>query len=275
MKRLWLCALALVVGSTVLRAQTLAAAAAQVPAFDVVSVKPSSTSENRMMLMYGPDGFHSVNLPLLMLLRTAFGVEDDQIIGAPDWVKSTNFDVEGKVDAADAEKLKTLTPQQRGTMIQSIFLERFGLKFHREERELPVYDLVVAKGGLKMKEAPPLPEDTATPPKARGQMRMQPGKLTAQAVTIGVLVNQLSNQRLGRSVIDKTGLKGHYDFTLEWMPEGGIMINGAPAPPPPPGSPAEASIFTAVQEQLGLKLEPRKDMLPVIVIDHIEKPTAN
>ena len=277
MKKLWLCALALVVSSSVSQAQTPAAADEKLPAFDVISVKPSGTDDGRMMWSSTPDGVKTIGVPLALILQSAFGVEEDQIVGAPDWVKSARFDIDGKVSAEDLDRFKKLKGKQRGEMMQSILVERFGLKFHNETRELPVYELQVAKGGPKLKEAELLPADAATnkPARGKGQMQMQPGKIKAMGVQLSTLAGMLSGRDTGRTVVDKTGLTGYYDFTLEWTPEGGMMINGAPAPPPPPGSPAEANLFSAVQEQLGLKLEARKDMLPVIVIDHIEKPSVN
>ena len=245
------------------------------PAFDVISVRPAAVNAGST-LVFSPDGFRGV-LPVQVLLRFAYQVEEDQIIGAPDWVKTMSFAVEAKMAPDDLAKYRQLKGSDRGQMLQNALVERFGLKTHPDSRELPVYELVVAKSGLKMQEEvlPPAEPGSDDHRRYSDQMRIQPGLLTAKGAETSTLVSVLSQQHLGRPVIDKTGLQGHYDFTLAWTPDGGIVINGFPAPPPPPGSPSEASIFSALQEQLGLKLEPRKDMLPVIVIDHIEKPTAN
>ena len=170
-------------------------------------------------------------------------------------------------------------------MIQPILAERFQLKVHWATKELPVYALVVAKGGPKLKEAKPgdtYPNGLKSPdgPRGRGMMRMQWGQLTAQALPVSALVKLLSEQQQDRLIVDQTGLSGVYDFTLKWTPEGPqpAMFKGDGGGPPQPKTTdesSEPSLFTAMQEQLGLKLESRKAPVQVLVIDHVERPSAN
>jgi bla regulator protein blaR1 len=254
------------------------ASSAALPAYEVSVVNPSKSDQGNSMLRFTPDGIRITNVPLHMLLREALGTEDDRIFGEPGWVKSDKFDIEAKVAPDDAPKLKDLKFEQRQQMLVPLLEERFGLKFHHETRDLPVYDLVIAKGGVKM--TPSKPED----PQGQGRhtlMSSRKGKLEAQGIATSVLAHLLSAQ-LGRTVIDKTGLTGNYDYTLEWTPDdeaaamarpadGGSTESGNNPSPAAPGP----SLFTALQEQLGLKLEASKGPADVIVIDHIEQPTPN
>jgi bla regulator protein BlaR1 len=266
---------------------TMDPAAAKVPDFAVASIKPDKSGTNMVRIMFGPDGFTANNVPVKLLIRQAFNVNDDQIAGEPAWASSSYFDVDAKVDSADVPAMKNLTLDQRRQMIRSLLEDRFALKTHEETKELPVYVLVIAKGGLKMKEAKPgdtYPSGLKGPDGQHGGAGMMmfdaSGQITAQGVLVSNLTRLLS-QQTGRTVIDKTGLTGKYDFSLQLPPMKGMM----PAPPAPgsgsaaggddSGDDAGPSIFTALQEQLGLKLESQKAPLPLIVIDHIEQPSAN
>jgi bla regulator protein blaR1 len=259
-----------------------------VPKFEVASIKAAKADDGRSLFEMTPDGISLTGVPVQMLLRTSFRMEADRIIGAPGWVTSNRYDIEAKVAPEDAPKLEKLKAQDRGAMLISLLVERFNLKYHRETRELPMYALVVAKGGPKLtsssKDAAPEPPPAGfggTPPKgidARGRMMMSPGRIESQDTNLDMLAHALSPQ-LGRSVLDKTGLTGRYDYTLQWMPDN--------APPPPPGGAgsamhaepvsdnAQVPLFTAIQEQLGLKLESEKGSVDVIVIDHIDPPSPN
>jgi uncharacterized protein (TIGR03435 family) len=262
-------------------------AAAKVPEFAVASIKPDKSGTNMFRIMFGPDGFTATNVPLKHLIREAFSVNDDQIAGEPAWVSSTSFDVDAKVDSADVPAMKNLTFDQRRQMIRSLLADRFALKTHEETKELPVYMLVIAKGGPKLHEAKPgdtYPNGLKGPDGQHGGAGMMmfnaSGQITAQGVLMSNLTRLLA-QQTGRTVIDKTGLMGKYDFTLQMPPMKGPM----PMPPAAGNGPAGGddggddssgpSIFTALQEQLGLKLDSQKAPLPLIVIDHIEQPSAN
>jgi uncharacterized protein (TIGR03435 family) len=160
-------------------------------------------------------------------------------------------------------RVEPLTFEQRRTMFQQILADRFKLVAHHETRELPIYQLTIGKNGSKLKES--APDDPASTKPSRKGIMFGPGrgKVTATGGSLSMFITALSRQ-LGRIIVDKTGLTGRYDFTLEWTPD-----DAAPSDQSGPG------IFTAIQEQLGLKLEPTKGPVDVIVIDHIEKPSAN
>ena len=219
------------------------------------------------------DGFHNTCAPLHMLIRYAYEINaDDRIVGEPDWTKTAPYyGIEAKVDPADVAAVQQ-DRHQLVLMLQSVLEERFQLKVHHETRERPVYALVIAKGGSKLKEGsagdaadpPPIPVGTKDVP---GLMLMRKrGKIQAWHCPVSNLLSFLS-QELGRSVVDQTGLTGNYNFTLQWTPE---MPNGASA-----AEDSEPSLFTALQEQLGLRLESTKAPMDVLVIDHVERPSPN
>jgi bla regulator protein blaR1 len=275
---------------------------ADMPKFGVATIKPTSEEDGRVRAMMIPDGISLRGVPPAMLLQQAFGVERDRIVGAPDWVRSRRFDIEAKVAPEDAPKLDKLKMEQRRVMILPLLEERFGLKYHHEVRELPTYSLVVTKGGSKLKEstapvgpppgapqgsggpgAPDGPGGSGGPPRDpvgnRGMMRVMPGNLEANGATIAFLAHALSNS-VGRTVVDKTGLTGNYDFKLNWTPDPGSMPPGGPGLGGPPQGDASVdpdgpTLFTALEEQLGLKLQSEKGKVDVIVIDHIDLPTEN
>ena len=262
--------------------------APKVPAYEVASIKPDKSGTDLTMLRTTPVGFNATNVPLKMLIQHAYGVEDNQILGAPSWLGSARYDIEAKVSSSETDALHNLGPDQRRLMLQPLLADRFQLKVHTEVRELPVLALVVAKGGPKLHEAKPgdtypngikgFDGEAGGP----GLMHMGPGQLTAQGLPMSS-VAQLLSQQLGRTVHDKTGLTGKYDFTLQWTPEvgGSPMMKGpdagqqGPGGPPSPTDNGGPSIFTAIQEQLGLKLESQKGPVEVLIIDHVETPSEN
>src|SRR6266403_4039057 len=159
----------------------------KVPAFDVVSVKPNKSDSGMVRIMAKPDGYSASNVSLKMLIQAAYGIREDLISGAPSWADSARFDIDAKVAGSDVDALKKLTPEQRRLILQPLLADRFKLKIHTETKQLPVYELVLAKGGSKLKEA--TPGDTyATGLKGPdgagrgGMMRVGHGQLTAQAV---------------------------------------------------------------------------------------------
>jgi uncharacterized protein (TIGR03435 family) len=267
---------------------------APLPTFEVASVKkhPENEQKQEGIMMGGPDvsQFRTSNVTMKTLIATAYGVKEFQIAGGPGWINSERWDIDAKVEDSVAEQLQKLPRQQeqaqKALMLRSLLLDRFALRVTRGAKEGTVLALAVAKGGPKLKEVPPpdplatteltpgplVPGQVFTPPPGQAlMMRSKPGAadytMAANAVPIAALVNQLSMQ-LDRHVVDQTGLKGTYQYTLQF---GGM---------PPPGAEAEsdnntASIFTALQEQLGLKLESTKGQIDTITIDRIEEPTPN
>jgi uncharacterized protein (TIGR03435 family) len=257
----------------------------KVPEFDVVSVKQDKSGTNMMRLMTKPDGYSATNVSAKLLIQTAYGVREDLISGAPGWADTARFDFDAKVAGDDVDALKKLSPEQRRSMLQPALADRFKLQVHNETKQLPVFELVVAKGGSKLKEAKPDgaytngikgPDGTSR----AGMMRMGPGQVTGQAINMKSLVNVLATQ-LHQTVIDKTGLTGNYDLELTWAPDpgSGPMFKGGGDSAPQRADPAPdstgPSIFTAIQEQLGLKLQSTKGPVETIVVDHIEMPSEN
>ena len=274
-----------------------AADTAPLPQYEVVSIKPHKDEgmNMRIGMRLLPDGFTADGAHLDELLRNAFDVSRDRLINEPEWAKSGRYDIEAKVAPEDAPKLKDLGFAQRWAMLLPVFQDRFGLKFHHETKEMEVYTLVVAKGGSKLKEASPDELGTNGPPSSpngpavvggprKGQMMMsmspQGMKLETHASTMAILVRMIS-QQTGSTVVDKTGLTGSYDYTLSFTPDQGNGPMGmAPGGHGPDGAeqsqePPAPLIFTALQEQLGLKLVAQKQQVDVIVIDHIEQPSGN
>ena len=245
-----------------------------IPQFDVISVRPNKDS-NQTRMQFTPDGLRGIAVTVRFLLYEGYGgINHEQVIGEPAWSNTAGFDIDAKVAPADVPTLSKMTFEQRRTMFQSVLAERFKLAVHHETRELPLYVLSVAKGGPKFKES--APDDPAATARRRG-MTINNGKLTANDAQLSMLVTMLSRST-GRTVVDKTGLAGNYDFTLEWAPdEGGPSSPGAATGAATGSAPDQSapSIFTAVQEQLGLKLESSKGPLDVIVVDHIERPTED
>lgn len=251
--------------------------AIKVPVFDVVSVKPHKSDDNMMRMQNTPDGFRTTNFSLLSLIVSAYNVRQDMVSGGPSWIGTARFDVEAKVAGPDVDTMKKLTPEQRRSMFQALLADRFQLKLHTETKTLPVYELVVARGGPKLQaSAPePPPEPDAKPdaaPKARSMIRMSPGELTGERLPMSNIVAQLANV-LHRTVIDKTGLTGRYELSLKWTPEEIAMKAGAGAGDT--GAETGPDIFTAVQEQLGLRLVSAKGQVDTLVVDHAEMPAEN
>jgi len=252
---------------------------ASLPRFEVATIKPTKEDDGMFLMRFSPDGVQIKGMPVQEILRMAFAVQEDRLLGVPGWAKSDRYDVDAKVDAADAPKLKDLSPAQRKAMLLPLLADRFNTKYHHETRELPVYALTIAKGGSKLKESNPA--DLAANQDQLGKTMMRMGNLESQGGTIATLIDTLSPQ-VGRTIIDKTGLTAKYNFTLKWTPDdgpapmpGGLaggLPRGDAGSTPDTGGP---SLFTALQEQLGLKLEPQKGPVDVIVIDHIDPPSPN
>jgi bla regulator protein BlaR1 len=274
------------------RAQSPPTAAAPLPSFEVASIKPNRSGDMRIGIRFQPGRFIANGMTVKQLIGLAYNVRDFQVMGGPSWISSDRFDIDAKEPDGFAEELAKLPPDQRrgklGLLIQSLLADRFALKVSHASKELPVYALVVAKNGSKIPEAKPgdtypngIKRPDGRPAGGAGMMTMGPGELTGQGVPITFLVQQLS-QQLGRTVLDQTGLKGIYDLTLKWTPDPSSAAmfqgppGGGPGPDnPPPPDPSGPSIFTALQEQLGLKLESTKGAVEILVIDQVEKPSEN
>jgi uncharacterized protein (TIGR03435 family) len=234
--------------------------------FEAASIKPSATApmgEMRIGIQMLPGGRISMSgVTVNILIQRCYGVRDFQIVGGPSWMRSERYDITAKPEGA-------ATPDQVKLMTQALLADRFKLQFHRETKELPTYALVVAKGGQKFHESEVVPEGSDKPKGTRISVGRGQFELLGAAVT--ALANQLG-QVLGRSVIDKTELTGNYDFKLEWTPD---ESQGPGGEAPPSSDNTGVSIFTAVQDQLGLKLEATKGPVEILVIDRAEKASEN
>lgn len=244
-----------------------ASAEVKVPVFDVVSIKPNKSGSRNVSTNTSSDSFSATNVSVKMLLEDAYGIKQDLIYGVPGWASSDRFDIKAKIVEPDFAALKKLTPKQRRTMLQTLLADRFQLKIHTETRTLPVYELVVMKDGPKFKASTPegSPEDKSTNGVGRGGMMVQNTELTGHAIPLAPLADTLANQ-LHRTVIDKTGLTGQYDFLLKWTADDETDTSPDSSTP---------SIFTALQEQLGLKLQSTKGPVDTLVVDHVEMPSEN
>ena len=289
-------AVAATVGPIVLSAQ-IVAPAADAPTFEVVSVRPAADTGRRGG-GGGPGRFNGVNLPVRTLIRQAYDIHESQIIGGPDWLGSQGFDI----NATTGDK----PPDQRRFMMQTLLRDRFKLTFHSEKRELPTYALVVARSDGRLgsglnripdgecpppgvrRGAPPAGGRPTAPPSPLdpnaqapcGSIVFGPGRLLAHGVPIDMLAQSIGNlpaiTAFNRIVVNETKLEGLYDFDFKWTNE--FAARGGPPPAGPPPAPApgdEPTLVTALQEQLGLKLDARRATVDVLVIDSIEKPTEN
>lgn len=242
----------------------------QLNAFDTVSVRRNNSPDRSSSFHPSPDGLLMTNVTVKQLILLAFSPADPRLIsGQPGWVDSTRFDFVAKLDDDTFAALQKLPPAERSEarkrMMQQILFDRFNLKVHHEKKDIPAYALVEAKGGSKLKEADPnLPANSRS-----GTLRVGDGDLSGHAVPIPRLASGLS-AAVDRQVLDQTGLTAKYDITLKWLPEREALNqqdNGAKG--------SRASIFTALQEQLGLRLEPTHAEFDTIIVDQIEMPTDN
>jgi uncharacterized protein (TIGR03435 family) len=241
----------------ILLASQLAYAQTSIPTFEVATIKPAAPSpDGHTHINYPPDDrFSAINITLLALMQWAYSMPEKQILDGPPWLGSTRFDIQAKADNGD--QIKSLSSEQvselKRRMVQALLADRFHLKLHQETRTLPAYDLVLAKGGSKL-------QPSQSNGKSIGTGRTY---FNGQGLTITLIAEELS-KITGRVVVDKTGLSDRYDFKLQWSADDApVTDNSAP------------SLFTAIQEQLGLKLEPAKEAAPVLVIDHVDPPTPN
>jgi uncharacterized protein (TIGR03435 family) len=232
-------------------------AASKTLAYDVVSIKQNTSESGSMSFSIAPDGFMATNTTLHMLVANAYGFNWDLISGLPKWADSDHFNVRAKVAESDIDAFKKLPYKERQPILQKALEERFQIAVRRETKELPVYDLVIAKGDLKLRETKPGGI-------GGGSTVSNRGALTAKGVPVKSLLGTLAGV-VHRPVIDKTGLTGVYDIELKWTPE------DAPASTDETGP----SIFTALQEQVGLRLDASKGMVETLIVDHAEKPSED
>jgi uncharacterized protein (TIGR03435 family) len=260
----------------------------EAPRFDVVSIKPTAPDEDKTLFEYRPDGTSFRGAPVGIVLQAVFGVDSGRITGAPSWVNTNRYDIEAKVAPDDAPRLDRLNGDNRRAMLLPMLIERFHLKYHHQLQQQSTYALTVAKGGPRLTIGEPDPPPGWKPDKdlpiekARYWVMAEPGHIEANSVPMHTLADELTRMNmLGRMVVDKTGLTANYNFTLRWTPDNdpfpGLtrMLRETDGLGAKPADAPESSLFTAIQEQLGLKLESQKSSVDVIVIDHIDPPSPN
>jgi uncharacterized protein (TIGR03435 family) len=235
------------------------------PIFDVASVRPMSYGDDARSHIYNSprtSEFKAVNVTLRALLEVAYSIPETQMLGGPAWAATDKFDLEAKSDSEFNGQLAALSVEQgnevKRQMLQALLADRFKLRAHAEKREMPIFALVIAKGGPRLITTN---VSGAALSGGRGRISIKGGD-----DALAILAFELS-WRLGRPVIDQTGLKGRYALTLNWT-EGD-------EPSPASNASNGPSLFTAIQEQLGLKLEATKGPVPILAIDHAERPSEN
>jgi len=238
------------------------------PVFEVATIKPSNPDTPGQALNIGRGGgnaFTTLNMPLADLIRFAYAVHAQQLIGGPAWIESEKYDILAKPDTPGIPN----APQVR-SMVQRLLKERFGLEFHRDKKELTAYLINADKAGVKMTKV----EDARS--KLPGFGQRGPGRMAVRNATMGEFADFLQARILDRPVVDKSGLTDRFDFSLEWRPvNNGPAAAGGNAPPAAQAADDRPDLFTAMREQLGLKLETGKTLVDVIVVDKVTKPTEN
>jgi uncharacterized protein (TIGR03435 family) len=238
------------------------------PSLDVATIKPSDPNRRGKGFGFQGTHFRAMNMNLNDMIAIGFGLHSKQIIGAPDWFGTDLYDVDGVPDTPGRPSVK-----QMGIMLQKLLADRCALKFHHETRELSVYAITVASGGPKMTKTSAAPND----PQGFGFRGL--GDLIVRNMNMKDFAMGMQSAVTDKPVIDQTGLTDRYDFTLKWTPDDSqfAQFRGAvPVNPPKTDDPnAPPSLYTAIQEQIGLKIAVTKAPDDVIVIDHVEKPSAN
>jgi uncharacterized protein (TIGR03435 family) len=231
------------------------------PRFDLAAIKPSDPARPARMNIDPGGTLTVVNQPLLKVITYVFDVRSSQVVGGPSWVHTDRYDITAKASPDDAAGPRGASGRER---IRSLLTDRFGLVVHRETKMENVYRMVVAKGGARMRAV-------ETPGKQRGIYGEGRGHLQGFAATTAMLARELAGITQ-RVVIDDTNLTGMFDWTLQWATE----TDDLQAPfGPEIDATAGPTVLTALKEQLGLKLEPAKAPVDLIVVDHVSRPTAN
>jgi bla regulator protein blaR1 len=235
------------------------------PAFEVATIKPSDPARPGIGLQVNGRQLSTLNTSVSYLIMFAYGIHARQITGGPAWVESDKYDIVAKADGEGQPNDK-----QWKIMLQKLLADRFKLTFHRDKKELSVYAITVGKTGPKLTKSEGDPN--GLPNLGFGGL----GKLNARNANIADFANLMQSIVLDRPVVDQTGITGRYDFALNWTPDAS-EFGGISGQRPPPAADADAppDLFTAIQQQLGLKLESVKAPVEVIVIDKVEKPSAN
>lgn len=233
------------------------------PSFEVAAIKANRGDNGDHDVDWSADRLLIGNYTLKGLIRIAYDLKSDkQIIGGPEWLDKQAFDISAKIDDAEMTKMRQMKRNERrkesNLLLQSLLAERFQLRTHAAQQIMPIYALVVAKSGPKL-----------TPSKSSGQgyhVSTHNNHMVATAASMDIFADQLTGMSESgeRVVLNRTGLSGEYDFKLDWSPDYGGRVAADPVDP---------SLFTALQEQLGLKLESQKGSVNIVVIESAAQPT--
>ena len=240
------------------------------PGIEVATIKPTEPGARGTYLIFRGADLQVANFSLEHLVMFAYGLQEKQIAGAPDWMSADKFDIDAKPDTPGVPN-----EQQLRMMVQRLLADRFALQVHSEQKEMAAYVLTVGKDGPKMTK------DTDNPNGLPGLFFRQVGSpiiLTVQNATMREFCGLMQSTVLDRPVVDRTGLEGRWNFLLKWTADE-TQFAGMRVPPPAANAAdsgdAPPPLFTALPEQLGLKLEAQKTQVPVVVIDHVDHPSPN
>jgi uncharacterized protein (TIGR03435 family) len=224
------------------------------PSFEVASIRRNDSASGNSSARNLGSRYTATNVTVVQMLRNAYGIQEFEIAGGPSWVGIDRFDIEATIPPGSK-------PGDAQLMLQTLLAERFKLTFHREPRQTSIYSLVVAKNGHKLTHG-----DPAKCPNTSGcGFNASPTQIVGESVSMTQLAARLSRS-IGVHVVDNTGLQGLFNLKLEWTVEDQFVGRGATASP---------TIFPAIQQQLGLRLEPTRGPVDTLVIDRVEKPTEN
>ena len=236
--------------------------------YDVSTIKPSAPEKSGFMLNWGRAELKADNVTPAWLITNAFHARKDQVSGAPDWAQDQHFDITAKLVDTDQATVEKMTDDQHRALVLALLVERFGLKYHVETKELPTYDLVPSKKGLKLTAAADSGDKTKQVyGMCSGCASFGNNAVSAHDLTVAAFAELLASQ-LGRTVNDRTGFAGKIDIKLKWIPDLGtkpLSDEDAALPPLP----------QALEDQMGLRLVPTRGPVKLYVVDHLDKPTAN
>jgi uncharacterized protein (TIGR03435 family) len=239
---------------------------------DVVSIKENRSGAEPGYLSIPPDGNRIVvtNSPMFRVIGFAFNRQrNDLIEGLPDWTRNLRWDVEATISEESVTAFRQMSFNQQKEVLQQVLKDRCGLIAHTGKKEVPVYALTVSKSGAKIKEVPPM----RSAAKSQGwNMTQSVGRVEGRAIPMEALIYALSKAGLERQIIDRTGLTGQFDIVLSWSPDDRLLSTEDAGD----GTRfSRTSIFTALQDELGLKLEATKADVDAVIVTHIDKPSAN
>jgi len=234
------------------------------PVFEIATIRPSRPDEGRMIVSMRGRRFSTVNVSLIDLIRYAYDLHVSQILKAPDWAESDKYDITAEPDG-EGEPSET----QWKVMCQKLLADRFNLTVHRDKKEVSAYVLSVAKSGPKLTKSE---QDPKTPPSILMQGL---GAVSFKNADMGDLAGYLQQVVLDRPAVDQTGVSGKWNFALKWSPDSTQFASLGVSVPEADGADAPPKLHTAIREQLGLRLSADRALTEVLVIDHVQKPSAN